>query len=566
MCYRFRGQVRRKMSKKSRNKRIENLPKDGPKKKSLGDYRYIYWASTLIVILFTVFIRLRLLEIPLERDEGEFAYMGQLMLQGIPPYLISYNMKLPGIYSAYALIMLLFGKSAAGIHLGFIIINVATIILVFLIAARLFNHFTAFVAGSSYAILSLSPTVYGTSAHATHFVLLPALGGLLIMLKSIETDKTKYVFWSGLLLGLSFLMKQPGIFFVIFASVYLFYNSFRSPNFTLHLLLKKELVFLIGAISPFAITCAFLYFAGVFDKFWFWTFSYASQYVSLISPSEGFKIFLDQAAKVIGKFYSLWGMTVLGIGFLLGGKIERGQRIFVLGFLLFSLLALCPGFYFREQYFILLLPAVSLLIGIGLNGLKRSFFSLHPKLQFVPMLLFIAVLIPGLFHYRLFFFEWTPHQVSRAIYGLNPFPESIEVARYIKAHSQKEDKIAVFGSEPQIYFYANRHSATGYIYTYSLMENQPFALRMQKEMVEEVEKAQPNYLIYVYVPESWLIEPSSERYLIKWSDKYCQKNFDLVGVVDIISNRRTEYRWENEAKSYSLQSPNYLFVFKRKPT
>jgi hypothetical protein len=554
------------MSKKSRKKKVLNTPAESPKKFIFGDSRYIYWAGTVLIILFTVFIRLRLLEIPLERDEGEFAYMGQLMLQGIPPYLISYNMKLPGIYSAYALIMFLFGQSAAGIHLGFIIVNVATIILVFLIAAHLFNHFTGFVAGSSFAILSLSPTVYGTSAHATHFVLLPALGGLLIMLASAKSGEAKYIFWSGLLLGLSFLMKQPGIFFVILTSLYLLYNSFRSPNFSARLILKQESVFLLGAIIPFAITCSVLYISGVFDKFWFWTFSYAYLYVSLISPSEGFKMFLDHLVEVIGKFYLIWGIAAVGIGFLFGEKTDRKQRVFVLGLSVFSFLAVCPGLYFRVHYFILLLPAVSLLIGIALNGLKQGILSSHPKLRIVPILLFIAALIPGLFHYRSFFFEWTPYQVCRAIYYPNPFPESIEVAKYIKAHSQKEDKIAVFGSEPEIYFYANRHSATGYIYTYGLTENQPFAAQMQKEMVEEVERAKPLYLIYVNVSQSWAHkEKNTEKYMIKWLDKYSQMNFDLVGVVDIISNRRTEYRWENEAKSYSPQSPYSLLVFRRKP-
>jgi hypothetical protein len=38
----------------------------------------------------------------LERDEGEYAYAGQLMLQGIPPYQLAYTMKLPGPFAAYA--------------------------------------------------------------------------------------------------------------------------------------------------------------------------------------------------------------------------------------------------------------------------------------------------------------------------------------------------------------------------------------------------------------------------------------------------------------------------------
>ena len=44
--------------------------------------------STLAIIVFglVLAIRIRLLGIPLERDEGEYAYAGQLILQGIPPY------------------------------------------------------------------------------------------------------------------------------------------------------------------------------------------------------------------------------------------------------------------------------------------------------------------------------------------------------------------------------------------------------------------------------------------------------------------------------------------------
>jgi len=39
---------------------------------------------------------------PLDRDEGEYAYFGQLLLEGVPPYAGAYNLKVPGIYGAYA--------------------------------------------------------------------------------------------------------------------------------------------------------------------------------------------------------------------------------------------------------------------------------------------------------------------------------------------------------------------------------------------------------------------------------------------------------------------------------
>ena len=98
--------------------------------------RYQAWLLVGLTILFVVFVRVRLREMPLERDEGEYAYAGQLMLQGVPPYSEAYTMKLPGTYAAYALIMAMFGQSASGIHLGLALVSVASILLMFLLGRK----------------------------------------------------------------------------------------------------------------------------------------------------------------------------------------------------------------------------------------------------------------------------------------------------------------------------------------------------------------------------------------------------------------------------------------------
>lgn len=40
-----------------------------------------------------------------------------------------------------------------------------------------------------------------------------------------------------------------------------------------------------------------------------------------------------------------------------------------------------------------------------------------------------------------------------------------------------------------------------------LMENQPYALKMQKEMIGEIEAAKPRYLVFVNIFTSWLAYP-----------------------------------------------------------
>src|SRR5262249_28952673 len=81
------------------------------------------WLCLGLALLFIVGVRIRLLWVPLEGDEGEFAYAGQLILEGIPPYQLAYNVKLPGICAAYALVMAVFGQTPIGIHLGLLFVN-----------------------------------------------------------------------------------------------------------------------------------------------------------------------------------------------------------------------------------------------------------------------------------------------------------------------------------------------------------------------------------------------------------------------------------------------------------
>ncbi len=94
--------------------------------------RHWAWLSIAVIVLAAAGWRGRVLSVPLERDEGEYAYAGQLLLEGVAPYDQAYSVKMPGIYAAYAAFLAAFGQTCTGIHLGLLVINAVTIILVFL--------------------------------------------------------------------------------------------------------------------------------------------------------------------------------------------------------------------------------------------------------------------------------------------------------------------------------------------------------------------------------------------------------------------------------------------------
>ena len=133
--------------------------------------KLITWQVILLalILLLVISVRLRLLSLPLERDEGQSAYIGQLLLKGYAPFELAYNMKFPGTSIMYALIMSVFGQSAAGIHAGLLVINLGTVLLMFLAMRRFLGIEIAVFASACYALFTLSPAVLGSAAHATHF-------------------------------------------------------------------------------------------------------------------------------------------------------------------------------------------------------------------------------------------------------------------------------------------------------------------------------------------------------------------------------------------------------------
>lgn len=525
--------------------------------------RWISFALVLVVLLLFAGIRWRLRSMPLERDEGEYAYSGQLILQGIPPYQLAYNMKLPGTYYAYAVVLRVFGETVAGIHLGVLLVNGITTLLVFFLARRLYGDLPAVAAAASYALLSTSEAALGLSGHATHFVVLMAVPGLWFLLTARESRGLAKVFAAGLCMGLAFLMKQPGVVFIVFGVQEILWQGWKQ-SLGLKRVAARLGVYSAGVAIPYLLTCVVLYRAGVFGKFWFWTVSYAREYGTSLGPLAGLKNLILFGADRLSGGWVVWCFAVIGIVAVLLELRAKALLSFEISLLFWSFLGVSVGFYYREHYFIVMFPAVSLLAA---KAVKWCSEQLAQRLRVkeiiaVPAILFAAGFLLALYTQRAEFFQLNAQQVVRHQYGGNPFPEAVEFGNYIREHSAADAKIAVLGSEPEICFYAQRRSATGYIYTYPLMEEQRYASRMQQEMTDEVEAAKPEYLVGVLVAQSWLRRPGSDTAILSWAQKYIAENYRVVGVADIAMT--TTYRWDEQAEGYVPRSSYSMILYKRK--
>ena len=529
-----------------------------PARSAFGPAVLVLFAATVAAV---VWARIRLAGLPLERDEGEYAYMGQLLLQGVPPYKLAYSMKFPGTAAVYAILMSIFGQTETGIHLGLVFANLITIGLIVLLGRRLLGFLGGIAAGASYSVLSLMPHVLGQAAHATHFVVLFAIAGGLVLLRALDRQSGSLIFASGALFGFAMLMKQPGVFFVLFGAFYLAASDWRL-GIGIKKTLLQSLLLISGAIAPFLLTAAALSICGVFGKFWFWTVQYATRYGTQVSLRDGFQIFVEYFTAALGTAWPLWAIAAVG---LIGCVVRSRPRVavrFLAPFALFSGIAVCPGLYFRPHYFILFLPAVSLFVAVAVVRGVEQFRNAKPALTFAALLIFATCLAWPLFAERDFFFERPMAEVSRMVNGTNPFPESIKIADFLRSKSTASDTIAVLGSEPQIYFYSQRHSATGYIYTYSLMEPQPYAAQMQQEMIAEIEAKRPKFLVLIVMARSWLPRADSDRTVFGWAARYCEANYDTVGLVNIF-DEGTDYYLSGQPPNVA-SAPEHIVIYRRK--
>jgi hypothetical protein len=525
--------------------------------------------SLLLILAVVTVIRVRLLDMPLERDEGEYAYAGQLLLQGISPYQGAYNvaLKLPGTSIAYALIMAVFGQMAAAIHGGLILVNLATAWLVFMLAQRIYGGAGGVVAAGTYALLSIVPEAAGLAAHATHFVMLPALAGIVLLQNLDESVSMTRIFIAGLLIGLAALMKQTGAVFGLFAAGWIMWCGLSSGRSSWRRATARLVWLALGGMLPLALTCLLLLLQGEFGRFWFWTFSYAAAHEGIIPWQNGIRGMFAGLALQFMAAPGLWSAAVAGLALLCCDRSLRHWRFFVLSLFFWSLLAVCPGWYFRGHYFIQLFPAAGMLAAAAYYSasrfLARLAFPWPPTA--LPGVIFSAAAASLLLQWNGIYFRLTPAAASRAIYGNSPFPEAVEVGRYLASHSAPDARIAVIGSEPEIYFYSHRRSASGYICTYPLVEPQPYAAAMREEMIQEVEKARPEYVIYVSARNSWVQSTAPiSSVIFDWFDRYRREQLHLVGLVEISPDGPAAYRWfDRPATNVQTAAESWLAIFKR---
>jgi hypothetical protein len=504
-----------------------------------------WWVKVLpvvAVLVLSVVLRSGIVSIPLERDEGEYAYIADRWLAGDVPYRDAFNQKTPGVFLAYAALFAAGFRSVQAIHwLGHAALA-GTIVVLYALGRRLFSHQVGWIAGLFTAVLVMDANVLGNAANTEVFAILPISAAIYFAVCAAESGSPWCSLLTGICGGLALSCKQVTLPIVVFAFAWVIYYQWnlRRSHGVGTLSAAASAPRSVGA-SPLVLTALLalgtslvlapicLYFA--MNGAW-------SAFIDCVSGHN-----MDYAGRIPLRFYAgtfwmsskflyiifapLFAAAIGGVILARSGSVPA-MRLCI-GWLIMSFVAASVGGYYRKHYFILVMPPLALIAAYGIEGLAAILEPRRKASQpwIAAVLAIVAVAWP-LYIHEGYYLARSPEIVCRLLYGSNPFPESAAVGKLLRENSDPEDRIFICGSEPQILFFAQRASASRYIFVYPLFAGAKSIAR-QKEVIEELSQGPPKFVVIVdpvVIPTSYSQSHDSPQYFFDALKELVEAKYD----------------------------------------
>jgi hypothetical protein len=476
-----------------------------------------------------VFVRVPLVSVPLERDEGEYAYIAQRLLVGEVPYRDAFDQKPPGVFLAYASAFVLLGQSIESIHLFTYAWTAVTALALFgcvrRLAGALAGGFTVLV----FAIASADPRLTANAANTEIFMLLPMVASVYCMLRALEA-KSGMRWWvlCGALAAAACWFKQIAAANALYvAAVPAAEGLLRRPRMARGALGRAYGGLALGAALvtvPGLLACAAV---GAWEPFIDAVILHNLRYSQSSTIAQGGKMLRHWLAWQAPSLGAVWALAAVGV--LVPKLTQRRTWALLTGWLVASAAGVSVGLYFRPHYFIQALPALAALCGVVLGTIGAWFLARRSMALALLGLMALAALAaaPPILANASIRGAGTPSAISREIYGQNPFPESLEIGKYIRRTSGPDDRVYIVGSEPQILFYADRPSATRYIFFYPLTGDYPDVLERQRGVAAEVEAARPLYVVWSNIETSLRVGEDTELFLLAHAKDMLDREYRL---------------------------------------
>jgi 4-amino-4-deoxy-L-arabinose transferase-like glycosyltransferase len=485
----------------------------------------------LAAVAFLFALRVAYLDLPLERDEGEYAYVAQrLFAPDFVPYRDAFVHKPPGAFLVFFAALHSAGESVRGIRVFALLWMVATLLAVAAVARSLAGPLAGALAAFAFAATHAAPALLGPTANTEMLLLLPMVGSLALVLRAGASGRALTWVGAGALAAAACWFKPLAVPHALWLAGYAAAGAPLARGARPDL--RTRLVWL-AALAAGALAASLpivVYFAarGAFRPFLDAVFLYNAGYGGAVSPAAGLSRLLGELRAQLPGFWSVWLLAALALvgPWALSGRLRAWLGLWLLA----CFTGLSLGLYYRAHYFMLWVPALCILAALVADrALLRSQASAAARSAALALLL-VLIAGPAVGTHLAYLEASSPAAVSRMLYGLNPFAESEEIAAAIRRITAPDESVFIVGSEPQILFHARRRSATRYILTYPLMSGDRRAGERQAEALEELQRARPGALLIVRIPTSHLRHGDAPDDLLRGVMAVARERYELDAI------------------------------------
>lgn len=473
----------------------------------------------LFLFLLVIFLRLPLVFRPFDLAYENFiAFWGREVVNGGGFYSTPWTFKPPGEAIVYGLFYLCLGvgKWALGLRIFSLILGGLTAVLIYKLGKKLFGFLAGFIASLIYIIFSSRVDVFvGTMAYAEMWMPFFSLLGYLFFFMAQEKKMSKFFFFSGLSLGISFLFKQsalydflPLFFFALFNG----YLLYRDKKEKLKKIISDLLIFVLGLALPMFIFFFWMIFTGRFGLLWSWMVEKTVIYSKIREKHPG--------DYLIGIYKKTYPVVVLGFLGIVTSFLTRKSKkfLFVLWFITTFLIFISSGKfwnYYFNQPFIPLCFLAGILAQDIFNLIKRRWA------WFVMLLIIFFVSFTNLSYYRFYFShfnDFLSRKITKSEY-INSLSEGSswtikkQVADFIDQNVLPSEKVFIMSDSPALYVLSDKKPPfREFLYKQQFFENKTIGFAFmnpletydgnKKNLVEKMEKTPPDFIVLTEEPLS----------------------------------------------------------------
>ncbi len=407
-------------------------------------------------------------------DECIYLTLGQAVQQGLVLYRQIHDNKPPLLYLLAALSGNLFWFRALLLFWG-----LATIFLFYKLAQIFFQKEEKLIKIStlSFVFFSSIPLFEGGVANAEVFLILFTIAGILRIF--CGEKQSKWVFFSaGIFFSLATLFKVPAIF--DFAAVLVFLVFFLTNRKKFKLYILNSTFLLLGFLLPILASFAYFLSQGALSQYLTAAFFQNLPYLSSWGNSPRLR----------------FGLLVFFVGLALWKRKEIGNSLlFVLVWFAFSLFGATLSGRPYPHYLVQSLPSLCLLLAFFFSKLKTK--------EHLFLSASLAIFLLALFYFRFWIYSpFSPYknfllfatkrysQEKYFSYFGQKVGRDYQLAQFLTLHTQKNEKVFIWGDSPCIYALSRRLPVGRYTVAYHIIDFGGFG-----ETASVLGKEKPRFII-----------------------------------------------------------------------